>query len=66
MFDSARLPSDPAVPLLVALWAHAPEGLDAEGDARAILRKCLWRAFLTERYELSTNSRSSPTTGYLP
>ena len=57
VFDSARLPSDPAVPLLVALWAHAPDGLDAEGEARRILRKFMWRAFLTERYELSTNSR---------
>lgn len=58
VFDSARLPSDPAVPMLVALWAHAPDGLDAEGEARHILRKFMWRAFLTERYEVSTNSRT--------
>ena len=54
----ARLPSDPAVPVLVALWAHAPDGLDVEGEARHILRKFVWRAFLTERYEASTNSRT--------
>ena len=58
VFDSTRIPSDAATPLLVALWAHAPEGGDGEGEARLLLRKFLWRAFLTERYELATNSRT--------
>jgi hypothetical protein len=44
--------------VLVALWAVAPNGLDAEGRARTILRKYLWRAFFSNRYEKSTNSRS--------
>ena len=57
VFDSTRIPSDAVIPLLVALWSHAPDGLDGEGEARHILRKFLWRAFLTERYEVSTNSR---------
>ena len=57
VFDSARIPSDPTVPSLVALWAQAPDGLDAEGEARRILKTFMWRAFLTERYELATNSR---------
>ncbi|MCE2484068.1 MAG: hypothetical protein J4F42_01040 [Desulfurellaceae bacterium] len=43
--------------MLVALWAHAPDGLDGEGEARLLLRKFLWRAFLTDRYELATNGR---------
>lgn len=58
IFDSARLPTDVAVPVLVALWAIAPNGLDAEGHARTILRKYLWRAFFSDRYEKSTSSRS--------
>ena len=58
VFDAARLPTDVAVPVLVALWAIAPQGLDAEGRARTILRKYLWRAFFSSRYEKSTNSRS--------
>ena len=57
VFDSARLPTDVVVPVLVALWAIAPSGLDAEGRARTILRKYLWRAFFSDRYEKSTNSR---------
>jgi hypothetical protein len=58
IFDSARLPSDAVIPVLVALWAHAPDGLDAEGEARRILRKFLWRGFFTSRYERGTNSRT--------
>jgi len=45
VFDAARLPTDVVVPVLVALWGLAPEGLDAEGRAYVILRKYLWRAF---------------------
>lgn len=58
IFDAARLPSDVVVPVLVALWADAPKGLDAEGRARSLLRKYLWRAFFSNRYEKSTNSRA--------
>jgi uncharacterized protein DUF262 len=58
IFDSARLPTDVAVPILAALWALAPNGLDAEGRARMLLRKYLWRAFFSNRYEKSTNTRS--------
>lgn len=58
VFDSARLPTDVVIPVLVALWALAPERGDAEGQARSILQKYLWRAFFSNRYERSTNSRA--------
>jgi len=58
VFDAARLPTDVVIPVLVALWGMAPKGLDAEGRARVILRKYLWRAFFSDRYEKSTNSRA--------
>lgn len=58
VFDAARLPTDVVIPVLVALWGVAPKGLDAEGRARGILRKYLWRAFFSNRYEKSTNSRA--------
>lgn len=57
IFDAKRLPTDVVVPVLTALWARAPQGLDAEGRARTIMRRYLWRAFFTGRYERSTNSR---------
>lgn len=58
VFDAARLPTDVVIPVLVALWGLAPEDLDAEGRARVVLRKYLWRAFFSNRYEKSTNSRA--------
>lgn len=58
VFDAARLPTELVVPVLVALWAVAPEGGDGEGRTRTILRKYLWRAFFTSRYEKATASRS--------
>lgn len=58
IFDAARLPSDIVVPVLTALWARTPDGLDVEGRARAIFRNYLWRSFFTSRYEKSTNSRA--------
>lgn len=58
VFDAKRLPTDVVLPVLTALWAGAPQSLDAEGRARTILRKYLWRAFFSNRYEKSTNSRA--------
>ena len=58
IFDAARLPTDIIVPVLVALWAISPNMGDAEGRARTNLRKYLWRAFFSNRYEKSTNTRS--------
>ncbi len=58
IYDGQRLPTDVVVPVLTALWAEAPAGLDAEGRARTLLRRYLWRAAFTNRYESSTNSRA--------
>lgn len=58
VFDAARLPTDLVVPVLTALWAKAPDGLDAEGRSRSVFRTYLWRAFFSNRYEKSTSTRS--------
>lgn len=58
IFDAARLPTEIIIPVLVALWGLAPEKLDAAGSARTTIRKYLWRAFFTNRYEKSTSARS--------
>lgn len=58
ILDSRRLPSDVVVYVLAALWGKADEGLDKEGEIRVILRKYIWRAFFTERYDRTTNSRA--------
>lgn len=58
VFDATRLPTDIVVPVLTALWAKTPDGLDAEGRARTVFRKYIWLAFFSNRYEKSTNSRA--------
>ena len=58
IFDGQRLPSDVVIYPLAALWALVPDGLDQEGEARTILRKYIWRAFFTDRYERSSSTRA--------
>ncbi len=54
IFDAQRLPSYSAIPIIAALWEHLPTQPDQLGNARHLLRKFLWRGFLTSRYEHSS------------
>jgi len=54
VFDAQRLPSYTAIPVIAALWEHLPTNPDQLGNARHLLRKYTWRAFLTGRYEQSS------------
>ena len=58
IFDAQRLPSYTAIPILAALWEYLPVQPDKLGNARHLLRKFLWRAFLTSRYEQSSTSNA--------
>lgn len=58
IFDAQRLPSYTPIPVLAALWEHLPTHPDRLGNARLLLRKYLWRAFLTSRYEQSSPSNA--------
>lgn len=59
IFNEKCLPTDVAVYLVCALWADVPEhGFDAEGNARVLLRKALWRACYTDRYGKTSATRS--------
>jgi len=51
VFDNARLPTESVLAPVIALWSLAPDRPDAEGNARILLRKYLWRSFFTDRYE---------------
>ncbi len=51
VFDRQRLPTESALAPLIALWALTPDNPDTEGNARILLRKYIWRAFFTDRYE---------------
>ena len=56
VFDSQRLPSYTPLPVIAALWEKLPTQPDQLGNARALLRKYLWRSFLTARYEQASSS----------
>ena len=59
MFDEKTMPSDVLVYLVCALWADVPEhGFDAEGNARSLIRKALWRACFTDRYGKTSATRA--------
>jgi len=58
VFDGDRLPTVAVLPILAALSGHLPTDPDALGNARTLMRKYVWRAFLTRRYEQSVGSRS--------
>lgn len=51
VFDGQRLPTDAVLAVIAALWPALPNAPDALGNAKALLRKYVWRAFLTDRYE---------------
>jgi len=51
VFDLDRLPTESVLAPLVALWAEAPDIPDERGNIRILLRKYLWRAFFTARYD---------------
>lgn len=50
-YDAARLPTDAVLGVIAALWPILPKKPDALGKARTILRRYVWRAFLTTRYD---------------
>jgi len=59
IFNEKCLPTDVSVYLVCALWANIPEhGFDAEGNARTLIRKALWRACYTDRYIKTSATRS--------
>ncbi len=58
IFDKERLPTATVLPILSALWSVAPRALDGLGNARILLRKFIWTAFFTRRYENSAGSRA--------
>lgn len=51
IIDRDRLPIETVLAPAIALWAEAPETPDEKGNTRILLRKYLWRAFFTERYD---------------
>lgn len=58
IFDSQRLPSYTPLPVVAALSLDLPTHPDQLGNARNLLKKYIWRSFLTSRYEQSSASNA--------
>lgn len=58
VFDAQRLPTYIPIPVITALWEYLPSQPDQLGNARTLLKKYLWRSFLTSRYEQSSASNA--------
>lgn len=58
IFDLQRLPTNAVLAVIASLYTNIPESGDAKGKAEVLLKKYLWRAFFTDRYENSTASRA--------
>lgn len=58
IFDGERLPTVAVVRVLAALTEFVPTAPDERGNARSLLRKFLWRAFFTGRYEAAAATAS--------
>ncbi len=58
VYDDKRLPTNAVLWVGAALYKHIPNYGDERGWCEQILRKYIWRAFLTNRYESSANTHA--------
>ena len=58
IFDQERLPTNAPLSVIAALYSVIPDSGDARGKAETLLKKYLWSAFFTDRYENSAASRA--------
>jgi len=58
IIDGPRLPSEVVLAPLTVLWANAPDNPDRLGAVRTLLRRYMWRAFATTRYEAAAATSS--------
>ncbi len=53
IFDHQRLPTNAVLAVVAALYSFIPESGDKRGQDELLLKKYLWHAFFTDRYENS-------------
>jgi len=58
IYDEQRLPTNAVLAVIAALYAYIPESGDKMGQDELLLKKYLWYAFFTERYENSAASHA--------
>ena len=58
IFDEARLPSSSVLSVVAAAYDGVPDDGDFLGKAEKLLRRYLWSAFFTDRYENAATTRA--------
>lgn len=58
IFDAARLPTNAVLPVIAAAYELIPDHGDFLAKAEKLLRRYIWSAFFTDRYENSAASRA--------
>jgi hypothetical protein len=58
IYDEQRLPTNAVLAVIAALYAYIPDQGDKMGQDELLLKKYLWYAFFTERYENSAASHA--------
>lgn len=58
VFDEARLPTNAVLPVIAAAYEWIPDHGDFLAKAEKLLRRYLWSAFFTDRYENTAASRA--------
>lgn len=59
IFDEARLPTNAVLAVIAAAYEHIPDDGDFLAKAEKLMRRYLWSAFFTDRYENSAATRAS-------
>ena len=58
VYSRQILPTNAVLAVIAALYKYIPESLDDRGKAEILLKKYIWSAFFTDRYENSAASRA--------
>lgn len=58
IIDQSRLPTNAVLSVIAALYAYIPDKGDVRGANELLLKKYLWSAFFTDRYENSAGTNA--------
>jgi hypothetical protein len=58
IYDEQRLPTNAVLAVIAALYVDIPEAGDKRGRDELLLKKYLWHAFFTDRYENAASTRA--------
>lgn len=58
IYNRRILPTNAVLAVIAALYSQIPENLDERGKCEILLKKYLWSAFFTDRYENSAATRA--------